>query len=77
MNKIISSKSFIKGLSEKIKRNIDMLIKNRNAIIEERSKLSLIKIKEKEYSDFEKKIMPFLVEIGGQSLLKLESYSKI
>ncbi len=77
VNKIISSKSFIKGLSEKIKRNIDMLIKNRNAIIEERSKLSLIKIKEKEYSDFEKKIMPFLVEIGGQSLLKLESYSKI
>ncbi len=77
VNKIISSKSFIKGLSEKIKENIGMLTKNRNAILEERSKLSLIKIKEKEYSDFEKRIMPFLVEIGEQSLLKLESYSKI
>lgn len=77
INKIMSSKSFIKEISEKIKGNIEMLTKNRNAIIEERSKLSLIKINEKEYSDFEKKIMPFLVEIGEQSLLKLESYSKI
>ena len=74
VNKIISSKSFIKGISEKIKENIEMLTKNRNAIIEERSKLSLTKINEKEYSDFEKKIIPFLVEIGKQSLLKLESY---
>ena len=68
INKIISSKSFIKGLSEKIKENIEMLTKNRNAIIEERSKLTLIKIDEKEYSDFEKKIIPFLVEIGKQAL---------
>ena len=68
VNKIVSSKSFIKELSEKIKENIEMLTKNRNAIIEERSKLTLIKIDEKEYSDFEKKIIPFLVEIGKQAL---------
>jgi len=72
VNKIVSSKSFIKGLSEKIKENIEMLTKNRDAIIEERSKLILIKIKEKEYSDFEKKTIPFLVEIGEQALFKFD-----
>jgi len=68
VNKIVSSKSFIKGLSEKIKENIEMLTKNRGDIIEERSKLTLIKIKEEEYSEFEKKIIPFLVEIGEEAL---------
>ncbi len=69
VSKIVSSKSFIKGLSKKIKENIEMLTKNRDAMIEERSKLALIKIKEREYSDFEKKTIPFLVEIGEQALL--------
>ncbi|HUS49237.1 MAG TPA: nucleotidyl transferase AbiEii/AbiGii toxin family protein [Candidatus Paceibacterota bacterium] len=71
VNKIISSKFFIKGLSEKIKENIELLTKNRGAIIEERSKLTLIQIKEKEYSDFEKKTIPFLAEIGEQALIAL------
>ncbi len=70
VNKIISSKSFIKGLPKRIKENIEMLTKNRDSIIEERSKLTLIEIKEKEYSDFEKKIIPFLVEIAEQALIK-------
>ena len=70
VNKIISSKSFIKGLSEKIKENIETITKNRGTIIEERSKLTLIEIKEKEYSDFEKKLMPFLVEIS-EGVLKI------
>lgn len=72
VNKIVGSKSFIKGLHEKIKENIEMLTKNRGAIIEERSKLALIKIKEKEYTEFEKKIMPFLIEIGKDALKILE-----
>lgn len=72
VSKIVSSKSFIKGLSEKIKENIEMLTKNRDAIIEERSKLTLIKIKEKEYSEFEKKIIPLFAEIGEQALLKFD-----
>jgi len=74
VNKIVSSKSFIKGLSEKIKENIEMLTKNRDAIIEERSKLTLIKIKEKEYSEFEKKTIPLFVKIGEQALLKFDSF---
>ncbi len=72
VNKIASSKSFIKGLPEKIKGNIEMLTKNREAIIEERFKLTLIEIKEKEYSEFERKIIPFLVEIGEDALKILE-----
>jgi len=71
VKKIISSKSFIKGLPKKIKDNIEMLTKNRSNMIEERSKLSLIEIKESEYSVFEKKIIPFLVEIGDRTLEKL------
>ena len=70
VNKIVGSKSFIKGLPERIKENIDMLTKRRGDIIEERSKLTLIEIKENEYSDFEKKIMPFLVEIEEQASKK-------
>jgi len=71
VNKIVRSKSFIKGLNKKIKENIEMLTKNRKDIIEERSKLTLIEIKENEYSAFEKKIIPFLVEIQEQALKEL------
>ena len=70
VNKIVSSKSFIKGLPEKIKENLEMLTKNRASIIEERVKLTLIDIKENEYSDFEKKIIPFLAEIEKQASVK-------
>ena len=68
VNKIVSSRSFIKGLSVKIRENINMLTQERKSILEERYKLVLIKIKEDEYSDFEKKIIPFIVEIGEQAL---------
>ena len=70
VNKIVRSESFIKGLPEKIKENIETLTKNRDSVIEERSKLSLIKIKEKDYLKFEKDMIPFLVEIGERALLK-------
>jgi len=76
VDKIVNSKSFIKGLSKKIKENIEMLIKNRDSIIEERSKLTLIKIKEKEYSEFEKGAVPFLVEIGEGALKVLSLKEK-
>jgi len=71
VNKVISSKSFIKGLRERIKENINMLTKNRSDIIEERSKLTLIEINENEYSDFEKKVILLLVEIEEQASAKL------
>jgi predicted nucleotidyltransferase component of viral defense system len=70
VNKIVSSKSFIKRLDEKIKENTEILTKNRKSIIEEKSKLTLIEIDENEYSDFEKKLIPFIVEIGQQALEK-------
>jgi predicted nucleotidyltransferase component of viral defense system len=70
--KIVSSRSFIKGLAEKIKKNIEMLTKNKSAIIEEKSKLILIEIKEKEYLEFEKEIIPFLAEIGEEALNELD-----
>ena len=73
VKKIVSAKSFIKGLPEKIKENIETLTKNRGSIIEERSKISLIKVEEKKYSEFEKDIIPFLVEIGEKALLKFSS----
>lgn len=68
VNKIITSKSFIKGLFEIIKENIEMISKNRDSIIEERSKLTLIKINEEKYSEFEKMIIPYLTEIGEHAL---------
>ncbi len=71
-NKIVSSKSFIKGLPKKIKENLKLLTKNRGDIIEERSKIILIEIKENEYSNFEKRIIPFFVKIGEQALGVLE-----
>jgi len=70
VNKIVSSKSFIKRLDEKIKENTEILTKNRKSIIEEKSKLTLIEIDENEYSDFEKKLIPFIVEIEQQALEK-------
>ena len=73
VKKVVSAKSFIKGLPEKIKENIMILTQNKNSIIEERSKLSLIKVEEKKYSKFEKDIIPFLVEIGERALLKFSS----
>lgn len=73
VKKIVSCKYFIKGLSEKIKSNIEMLTKNRDAIIEEKTKLSLIKIKEDEYLEFEKDIIPFLAEIAEKALNLLSS----
>ena len=72
VKKIISSKSFIRKLPKKIKENIGMLTKNRGDIIEERSKITLIEIKENEYFDFEKKMIPFLVEIKEQALAKFD-----
>jgi len=71
INKIVSSRSFIKGLAEKIKKNMEMLTKNKSAIIEEKSKLALIEIKEEEYLEFEREIIPFLTEIGEEALNRL------
>ncbi len=68
IKKITSSKSFVKGLSEKIKKNLETLTKNRGEILEEKSKLTLIKIREKEYFEFEKKLLPLLMEIGEDAL---------
>jgi predicted nucleotidyltransferase component of viral defense system len=67
-DKIANSKSFIKRLPEKIKSNMDMLSEHRKDIIEEKSKLILIEINEKEYLNFEKKIMPSLIEVKEQAL---------
>ncbi len=71
VDKIVSSRSFIKGLAKKIKKNIEMLTLDKNAIIEEKSKLILIEIKEKEYLEFEKEITPLLVKIGEEALNRL------
>ena len=62
VNKIESSSSFVKGLPKKIKENISMITKNKSSIIEEKSKLALIEIKENEYSEFERRIIPSLVD---------------
>src|SRR3989344_6138518 len=50
INKIVSCKSFIKGLDKKIKENITVLTKNKGSVIDEKSKLTLIEINENEYS---------------------------
>ena len=47
---------------------MEMLTKNKDAIVEEKSKLALIEINEKEYNQFEKDITPFLVKIGEDAL---------
>ena len=74
VNKIVSSKSFIKGLPEKIEENLALLTKNRKSVIEEKSKLTLVVIKEEEYSEFEKGIIPIIVEIGERALAKFKSH---
>ncbi|MBI5064606.1 nucleotidyl transferase AbiEii/AbiGii toxin family protein [Candidatus Woesearchaeota archaeon] len=71
IKKIIRTKSFVKGLAEKIATNIEMLTEHRHDIIEEKDKLVLIEINEKEYLKFEKEISLFLVEVGKDSLLEL------
>ncbi len=71
IKKIVSAKSFVKELAAKIQNNLETLTKGGHNIIEEKSKLTLVKIKEKEYSDFEKKIVPLLVDIGKHAILKL------
>ena len=71
VNKIVKSGSFIKGLPEKIKENINMLTKKRGSIIEEKSKLILIEIKENEYFEFEEEIIPLIIEIEEQASRKL------
>lgn len=71
VEKIIKSKSFVKELPEKIKKNLETLNKNGYSIIEEKSKLALIDIEENEYSEFIKKIIPLITDVGKKSLLKL------
>ena len=71
VEKIIKSKSFIQNLSTKIKNNLETLTHARQNITEEKTKLILIKINENEYSNFEKKIIPLIIEIGKNALLKL------
>jgi hypothetical protein len=50
---------------------MEKLRSKKEKIIEERHKLTLIEIKEKEYSDFEKEIIPILIELGEQASEKL------
>jgi len=71
VKKIINTRSFVKGLSAKIERNLETLTQNKY-MIEEKDKLILIEIKKEEYSDFVKKIQSLLVEIGKQSLISLK-----
>ena len=70
--KILSTVSFVKGLSAKIKQNLETLAKHRHSVLEEKGHLALIPIDEKKYAHFEKKILPMLMEIGGKSLLKIK-----
>jgi predicted nucleotidyltransferase component of viral defense system len=72
VDKIQSAASFVKGLSAKIKQNLEILSKQRHSVLEEKSQLVLIAIDEKEYAHFEKKIMPLLMEIGKKSLMNLK-----
>ncbi|MBI2136164.1 nucleotidyl transferase AbiEii/AbiGii toxin family protein [Candidatus Woesearchaeota archaeon] len=76
INKIISSRSFIKKLPEKIRNSIGSLKKKDYTLIEEKDKLILIEIKEKEYAGFKEEIVPVITEIGRQALLELENPGK-
>ena len=76
VNKIVSSKSFIKDLGTKIQTNLERLVGGEKNIIEEKDKLILIKVKEKEYSYFQEKLIPLLADMGKRCLLEL-SKSKI
>ena len=71
--KILDSESFIRGLLAKIQGNLETLEKGEKSIIEEKSKLALIEIKDEEYFDFEKMIIPLIIKIGKQSSLKIVS----
>ncbi len=70
--RIVSTTSFMKGLPAKIQENMEMLTAHRHAVIEEKDKLVLIAIDRGEYADFEKKVIPLIMEIGKESLLKLK-----
>ena len=70
--KIVSTASFVKGLPAKIQNNLDMLTKHRQDILEEKEQLILMRIDEKEYSDFEKRIIPLLIDIGKQAVSQLQ-----
>ncbi|MBI2106253.1 nucleotidyl transferase AbiEii/AbiGii toxin family protein [Candidatus Woesearchaeota archaeon] len=76
VNKIVSSKSFIKNLPSKIQTNLERLIEGEKNVIEEKDKLILIKFEEKEYSNFQKKLVPLLVDMGKQCLLELPKSKK-
>ena len=76
INKIISSRSFIKKLPEKIKNSIDSLKKKDYTLIEDKDKLILIDIKEKEYAGFIEEIVPVISEIRKQTLLKIQNPTK-
>ena len=72
VEKIQSAASFVKGLSARIKQNLEIISRHRHSVLEEKSQLVLIAIDEKEYAHFEKKIMPLLIEIGKKSLMNLK-----
>lgn len=72
VEKIQSTASFVKGLSARIKQNLEIISRHRRSVLEEKSQLVLITIDEKEYAHFEKKIMPLLIEIGKKSLMNLK-----
>ncbi len=72
IRKITSSKSFIRNLSDKIENNLELLRGNVHILIEEKSKLSLVEINARKYSEFEKMMIPLIVKIGEQSLIQLK-----
>ncbi len=72
IDKILISASLVKGLAVRIEHNMEMLSKHRHHVLEERSQLALIAINEEEYAEFEQRILPLILEIGNESLLKLE-----
>ncbi len=71
VDKIQNTASFVKGLSAKIKQNLEILSKHRHSVLEEKNQLVLIAIDEKEYAHFEQEIMPLLMEIGNKSLTNI------
>lgn len=71
IDRIKRSKSFVKGLKEKIQKNLEILAKDTYDIIEEKSKLALIDIEESEYSNFRRKVIPMIIDVGKKALLEL------
>lgn len=76
VNKIASSKSFVKGLALNINHNLELLSKERYGLIEEKDKLVLIDINEKEYSHFKEWVTKLIIEIGEEALSELAFSSK-